>query len=177
MNRRINNPMNDNRQYRVELNGEDEMVSFGHRLGVACEGDATVFLRGNLGMGKTTLCRGVLQAHGHSGAVKSPTYTLVEPYELSTGLVYHFDLYRLADPEELEYLGIRDYFSEPAIRLIEWPDQGAGELPEPDLTLQIERKDLGRSVSCEAKSAIGDLILKRLEVDTVGSDSSILNAG
>ncbi|OMH31872.1 tRNA (adenosine(37)-N6)-threonylcarbamoyltransferase complex ATPase subunit type 1 TsaE [Motiliproteus sp. MSK22-1] len=169
--------MNDSSEYQIELNSESEMVSFGQRLGVACEGDATLFLRGNLGMGKTTLCRGVLQAHGHSGAVKSPTYTLVEPYELPTTLIYHFDLYRLADPEELEYLGIRDYFSEPAIRLIEWPDQGAGELPEPDLALQIERNDEGRIVVCEAKSLTGRQILNRLRGNSVEDISGAQYSG
>ena len=152
--------------FRIDLDGEDAMVKFGHRLGLACNGDATVFLRGNLGMGKTTLCRGVLQGYGYSGAVKSPTYTLVEPYELNAALVYHFDLYRLGDPEELEYVGIRDYFSQPAVRLIEWPDRGYGILPEADVALAIERNGEGRRVSCRAHSAIGKRVLERLGLDS-----------
>ncbi len=154
---------------RVELIGEQAMVAFGHQLGLASAGEATIFLRGNLGMGKTTLCRGVLQAYGHSGAVKSPTYTLVEPYDLSGSLVYHFDLYRLADAEELEYLGIRDYFSEPAVRLIEWPERGLGVLPDADLLVDISIKDAGRALICRSQTDRGTQILRRLAADKVAT--------
>ncbi len=114
-----------------------------------------VFLQGDLGMGKTTLSRGVLKAAGHSGSVKSPTYTLVEPYELSSGIIYHFDLYRLLDPEELEFLGIRDYFTEETLCLVEWPDKGEGILPLADLVVTIGLSGLGREIQWQANTAEG----------------------
>jgi len=109
-----------------------------------------VFLSGQLGAGKTTLVRGILRGLGHSGPVKSPTYTLVEEYQLVTGAVFHFDLYRLADPEELEFMGVRDYLAAPALQIIEWPDKGGGMLPRPDLKVQIELDGRGRKVQLSA---------------------------
>ena len=103
-----------------------------------------VLLHGNLGVGKTTLVRGLLRSLGFEGTVKSPTYTLVEPYHVADRDIYHFDLYRLADPEELEYLGVRDYFRDDALCLIEWPQQADGFLPKADLELTLKHDGAAR---------------------------------
>lgn len=137
-------------------NNETEMVVLGERLGqvfTQYPGALTVHLLGDLGAGKTTLTRGILRGFGHVGAVKSPTYTLVEAYEFPARTVYHFDLYRLGDPEELEYMGIRDYFAEQNLCLIEWPARGEGVLPTPDVIIDISAAGDGRELRLHANSA------------------------
>ena len=134
----------------------------GTRLGNQIREPAVVFLEGDLGAGKTTFCRGVLRARGHTGAVKSPTYTLVEPYDLVSGAVYHFDLYRLGDPEELDFIGIRDYCDAGALILVEWPERGLGMLPEPDLSIKLSHADDGRLLEILSKSDLGRLFLRNL---------------
>ncbi|MDT8879816.1 tRNA (adenosine(37)-N6)-threonylcarbamoyltransferase complex ATPase subunit type 1 TsaE [Halomonas saccharevitans] len=146
----------------LRLDDEDRQVAFGACLGRALEGYGRVHLTGELGAGKTTLTRGILRAYGHIGAVKSPTYTLVEPYELTGVLVHHFDLYRLGDPEELEFIGGRDLLAEDALCVIEWPERGEGWLPAPDLTVRLSLAEEGREALLEARSAHGRAVLERL---------------
>ena len=151
-------------ELRLQREAADEaaMVALGRQLGQVLCAPLVLHLRGELGAGKTTLARGVLRAFGHQGAVKSPTYTLVEPYEMGEVSLYHFDLYRLGDPEELEYMGIRDYFHERSIALLEWPQRGAGFLPSPDLLVSIEVAGRGRVLNFEACTQRGVECLRHL---------------
>ena len=119
---------------------------FGAKLQQILPKKCMVFLQGDLGAGKTTLVRGFLRAAGHQGAVKSPTYTLVEEYLIHDRHIWHFDLYRLHDPEELEWIGIHDYFSHDAICFVEWPERGEGFLPEPDVIIELQAENNGRRV-------------------------------
>jgi tRNA threonylcarbamoyladenosine biosynthesis protein TsaE len=144
------------------LPDEDATLAFGACLAGALGGGAVLYLHGELGAGKTTLARGLLRALGHTATVKSPTYTLVEPYQVAGRPLYHFDLYRLADPEELEFLGIRDYLQPDAILLIEWPERGRGHLPAPDLEIRLAPHDGGRRVRWHACSERGAEIVARL---------------
>lgn len=153
-----------------QLVDEAATVAAGEAIGRAClagglQRGLTVFLHGQLGAGKTTFCRGVLRAFGHTGAVKSPTYTLVEPYNfpLADGgaqRVYHFDLYRLGDAEELEFMGVRDYFTPRCLSLVEWPERGAGVLPEADLEIELDVPDSGRQLVATARSAEGAAVIE-----------------
>jgi len=148
------------------LHNEPETVALGSALSGVLAPGTVVFLEGDLGAGKTTLTRGVLRALGHEGAVKSPTYTLCEPYLLKSGQQFcHFDLYRLSDPEELEYLGFRDYLSGDAILFIEWPSRGHGWLPAADLSISLTEARGGREVVLAAGTDKGARILERFEVN------------
>lgn len=140
----------------LHIDGEEAMLALGARLAALTEGRGTLYLHGDLGAGKTTLSRGIIRGLGHVGAVKSPTFTLVEPYEIGACKVFHFDLYRLADPEELEFMGIRDYFEDAALCLIEWPERGVGVLPKADLDITIAAQAGARSLSLRPQGARGE---------------------
>lgn len=137
------------------LASAEAMEALGAELGRTLPGGLTVYLSGELGAGKTTLVRGLLRALGYAGRVKSPTYTLVEPYVLAGQTIYHFDLYRLNHPGELETMGIRDYFCPEAVCLIEWPERAAGLLPAPDIEITLEYAGAGRRALLAGHSSLG----------------------
>lgn len=120
-----------------------------------------IYLRGDLGAGKTTFTRGFLRACGYAGVVKSPTYTLVEPYSIAGFNLYHFDLYRLSDPEELEFTGVRDCFTDQAICLIEWPEKAYSALPEADIVCEICIEGSHRRLVSTPISSIGKRLMLR----------------
>lgn len=136
--------------------------SLGARLAAALRPGMSVWLSGDLGAGKTSLVRGVLRGLHFGGRVKSPTYTLVELYSFSSFNLYHFDLYRFADPMEWEEAGFREYFNAHSICLVEWPEKAAGCLPEPDLLIRLEFAGDGRTATLRGSTEAGRRCLERL---------------
>lgn len=153
----------------ISIATEQQMNALGQRLATAVAGLAggvVIFLQGPLGAGKTTLCRALLRALGVSGTIKSPSYTLIESYEIKWHAgqrpLHHFDLYRLAEPQELDYIGGRDYFVAPAICIVEWPELGDGLLPTPDLIITIAYDGVGRRLSLIAPTEQGQRLINAL---------------
>ncbi len=196
----MSNKSMSNKSKSLQIINEEAMLDLGKKLANLSYKGLIIYLDGDLGTGKTTLVRGFLRAMGHQGAVKSPTFTIVEPYlldydklfnynvlddnlKLNTykekqqnlrlpglkeaalkepGLkIYHFDLYRLEDPEELEYIGIRDYLDGRAIALIEWPEKGYGILPEADLVIKINHHKQQRQVELIPQSDSAQVLVSK----------------
>lgn len=138
------------------------MDDLGRRLAQSARRAGIIYLQGELGAGKTTLVRSLLRGFGYHGRVKSPTYTLLESYPLEGLNVYHLDLYRLASPEELEWIGLRDLLAGNDLLLIEWPEQGRGMLPPADLVIAIDYKGRGRQLCVQALSDCGKKLAQGL---------------
>ena len=147
------------------LADEAATLSLGGRLARALRVGQSIYLHGDLGAGKTTLVRGLLHGMGHVGKVKSPTYTLVEPYVISGLSLYHFDLYRFNDPEEWDAAGFRDYFNAATICLVEWPEKARELLPDPDIDIFLVPMGDGRQVRLTANSTSGEQSLDALSHD------------
>lgn len=150
-----------------QLENEEALLTFGQQfaerlrryLSESPSHSLVIYLNGELGAGKTTFSRSIINTFGHQGNVKSPTYTLVEEYTLPPFAIYHFDLYRLADPEELEFMGIRDYFRPQTLCLIEWAERGLGMIPEADLVIQLNYAEQGRTLQLLPQNAISTAII------------------
>ena len=142
----------------VRLDGEAAQIAFGRRIAGLLRPPCVIYLQGDLGTGKTTLTRGLLRGLGHRGPVRSPTYTLLEPYELTRMRLYHLDLYRIGDPEEIELLGLRDLLDRESVLVVEWPERGLGVLPHPDLRIRFAHAGEERVLDLVAEgSACGEL--------------------
>ncbi len=152
----------------IDLEGEPATLDLGRRLAEKLPGTPmTFYLHGRLGAGKTTLVRGILQGIGYEGPVQSPTYSLVVHYPLDGMRVDHFDLYRLGDPEELEFIGGREYFDTADLVIIEWPERGAGHIPRADVDIYLQYVDAGRrKARLTAHSDQGRALVHRLQERT-----------
>ena len=147
---------------------EQSMLNLGSAFASELRGGDVIYFVGDLGAGKTTFVKGIVRGIGFYGNVTSPTYTLVESYEHADFTVYHFDLYRLDSPDDLEFLGIRDMVGRQSVILVEWPDKGIGVLPSADLVVEISYQDNGRTVRFSAKDSIRESHVKGLIENLVG---------
>jgi tRNA threonylcarbamoyladenosine biosynthesis protein TsaE len=146
----------------LTLESPAETEALGAALWSALPEKYWVYLYGELGAGKTTLIRGLLRAAGYTQVVKSPTYSLVEEYEVGGRRVFHFDLYRLKDPEELAWLGMEDYLQQTALCFIEWPQMGAGYLPAADIVINLQHHADKRLIEIKALQASVNKSIKLL---------------
>jgi len=146
----------------LEIASAEAMEALGAALAQAALDGVAIYLDGELGSGKTTFVRGFLHGLGHGGHVKSPTFTLVEPYVIDNKRVYHFDLYRITDPDELEFMGLREYFDGQALCLLEWPERGGDRLPTPDLGIHIAYQGSARALQLTAHTDAGQALLEAL---------------
>lgn len=145
--------------FRLTLADETATLLLGGQLAQVLHPGLVIFLRGDLGAGKTTFARGILRGLGYEGKVKSPTYNLIELYKISKLYLYHFDFYRFEDPAEWEDAGFREYFNAESICLVEWPEKADGLLPQADLTFLLYLSDPGRNVEMSAGTYAGRMCL------------------
>jgi len=145
------------------LAAEADTLALGAEFASAIRPGMVIYLSGDLGAGKTTFARGLLRGLGYSGKVKSPTFTLVEVYEISRLYLYHFDFYRFNDPRELGEAGFREYFNSGSVCLVEWPEKAAAGLPVADVKILMQVDGSGRRVGIFAETEAGRLCIQRLK--------------
>ena len=148
------------------VRNEEAVAVLAGKFAVSVETPVVIYLRGDLGAGKTTFARAYIQSLGFSGYVKSPSYGLLETYQAGGQKILHLDLYRIEDPEELEYLALRDLFDDDSVLLVEWPDHGKPHLPGPDLVLEFDEKSEVRFVSCQVHSERGQRLADKTSDST-----------
>jgi tRNA threonylcarbamoyladenosine biosynthesis protein TsaE len=142
---------------------EPDTLAFGAELARHLQPGMVVYLSGELGAGKTTLARGILRGLGYAGRVKSPSYTLVEPYKLSRLYLYHFDFYRFASPQELGEAGFKEHFNPDSVCLVEWPENAAGLLPAADIRSTMKVAGSGRELEIDADTETGRRCVEQLK--------------
>ncbi len=148
------------------LADESQQIALAQKVAQFLKSSFVLLLKGDLGVGKTTFARGFVHASGFEGIVKSPTYTLVEPYPINNDRTcYHFDLYRLGDPEELEFIGARDYFNEKDVCLVEWPEKAEGYLPVADWICEFSHQETGRNLTVLAATDKGKKLMLQVFSD------------
>jgi tRNA threonylcarbamoyladenosine biosynthesis protein TsaE len=155
-----------------DLPDEAATQRLGEMLAPVLKPGMVIYLEGDLGAGKTTLVRALLKSLGHAGPVKSPTYSLVEVYGVSSLYLYHFDFYRFESPEEFLDAGLGEYFHDTSICLVEWPEKASGFLPPPDLCCRLQHAGAGRRIELAARSPLGESCLRTLRPDSPGGGSS-----
>lgn len=153
------------KDFTLYLADEAATLSAGAQLAAHLQSGLTIYLHGDLGAGKTTFVRGLLHGLGHQGKVKSPTYTLVEPYVISRFNIYHFDLYRFVDPEEWEAAGFRDYFNPQTICLVEWPERAGNLIPQADVDIILQPRDDGRMLQIRSNSSLAEQCLQGMKAE------------
>lgn len=152
--------MKSSTEFSMDLINSEETEKLGEQCAKFLCAPLVVYLRGDLGAGKTTFVRALLRGLGVTGAIKSPTFTIVEPYTLNDMTIYHFDLYRLTEPSELEYIGLRDYLGPESICLFEWPEHGEGVISACDLEIALSITLPGRKIKIQSFTHKGNRFMK-----------------
>ena len=145
-----------------DLKDESETLRLAEKMAIFLRPNMNLYLKGELGAGKTTFVRGLLRGLGYQDKVKSPTYTLVEPYNLEKFTIYHFDLYRFKDEYEWDDAGFREYFNNKSVCLVEWPEKAGHILPQPDISIELSHKSFGRHIYLVSFTSIGTECLKAI---------------
>jgi tRNA threonylcarbamoyladenosine biosynthesis protein TsaE len=145
-----------------DLKDESETLRLAEKMAIFLRPNMNLYLKGELGAGKTTFVRGLLRGLGYQDKVKSPTYTLVEPYNLEKFTIYHFDLYRFKDEYEWDDAGFREYFNNQSVCLVEWPEKAGHILPQPDISIELSHQSFGRHIHLVSFTSIGTECLKAI---------------